>query len=227
MKPIQPANCPPASVDELLARAHALAGLSLGELADLASIATPQDLRRHKGWSGQLLELWLGAQAGSKPQQDFPQLGVELKTLPIDEQGRPLETTYVCYAPLTGIAGLTWETSNVRNKLSQVCWIPIEASRHIPPAQRRVATAFLWSPCAQEERLLRQDWEELMDLIALGQIENISARHGQVLQLRPKAADGSALTQAVGTDGQFIMTRPRGFYLKKPFTQSLLNQAFC
>lgn len=223
---MQPADCAPTSLDELLRRAHALAGLSLGELAELAGIATPCDLRRHKGWSGQLLELWLGAQAGSKPLQDFPQLGVELKTLPIDEHGRPLETTYVCYAPLTGIAGLTWEMSNVRNKLSRVCWIPIEASRHIPPAARRVATAFLWSPTPQQEALLRQDWEELMDLIALGQVENITARHGQVLQLRPKAADGNALTQAVGAEGQRILTRPRGFYLKKSFTQNILEQAF-
>ena len=28
-----------------------------------------------------------------------------------------------------------------------------------------------------------QDWEELMDMIVAGEVEQISARHGQVLQL--------------------------------------------
>ncbi|MBT1062278.1 DNA mismatch repair endonuclease MutH [Bowmanella sp. Y26] len=223
---MQPASQPPQSVEQLLERAQALAGYSLGELADLANLQTPADFRRHKGWSGQLLETWLGAEAGSKPEQDFPELGVELKTLPIDSQGKPLETTYVCYAPLTGIAGISWEHSNVKNKLACVCWVPIEASRDIPPAQRRVASAFLWQPNAEQEQALRQDWEEIMEMIALGQVENITARHGEVLQLRPKAADGNALTQAIGKDGQWIQTRPRGFYLKKNFTQALLQHAF-
>ncbi|AWL11040.1 DNA mismatch repair protein MutH [Saliniradius amylolyticus] len=216
----------PTSVAQLMERAQQLAGLTLGELAQLAQLETPEDLRRHKGFSGQLLELWLGASAGSKPEQDFPELGVELKTLPIDEAGRPMETTYVCYAHLTGIAGLTWENSNVRNKLHQVCWVPIEANRQIPPAERRVASAFLWTPTPEQEAALRADWEEIMELIALGQVESITARHGQVMQLRPKAADGNALTDAIGRDGQFIQTRPRGFYLKKTFTRGLLEEAF-
>ena len=223
---MQPADHPPASVQELLQRAANLAGFSLGELAQMAGVRTPADLRRHKGWTGQLLELWLGAEAGSKPQQDFPDLGVELKTLPIDREGNPLETTYVCYAPLTGIAGLTWQNSNVRNKLSCVCWVPIEASRHIPPAERRVATAFIWQPDREQEQAMRRDWEEIMELVALGQVERVTARHGEVLQLRPKAADGRALTQAVGPDGGIIQTRPRGFYLKKPFTRAILRRAF-
>lgn len=217
---------PPASIDELLERTNQLAGLTLGELAELAGFATPKNLQRHKGWSGQLLESWLGAEAGSKPEQDFPQLGVELKTLPVNEQGKPLETTYVCYAPLINIAGMSWENSNVRNKLSCVCWLPVLASRTIPPVQRRVGSAFIWRPDQNEEAALRQDWEEIMELIALGKIESVTARHGEVLQLRPKAADGKALTDAIGEQGQRIRTRPRGFYLKKHFTQQLLNKVF-
>ena len=65
-----------------------------------------------------------------------------------------------------------------------------------------------------------------MELIALGKIESITARIGEVLQLRPKAADGSALTQAIGLDGEMIHTRPRGFYLRKSFTEQILEDAF-
>lgn len=97
---MQPPATPPTSIDELLKRCQAIAGLSLGELATMANVAIPANLQRHKGWPGMLVELWLGATAGSKPQQDFPDLGVELKTIPIDAVGQPLETTYVCFTPL-------------------------------------------------------------------------------------------------------------------------------
>lgn len=198
----------------------------MGELARRASIAIPNDLKRDKGWVGMLLELYLGADAGSKPEQDFPHLGVELKTIPVDGRGKPLETTFVCVAPLTGNSGITWQTSHVRHKLEKVLWIPVEGERSIPLAERRIGTPLLWRPNEEEERMLRNDWEELMDLIVLGKVESITARHGEVLQLRPKAANSKALTQAIGENGQPILTLPRGFYLKKNFTAALLARFF-
>ena len=65
-----------------------------------------------------------------------------------------------------------------------------------------------------------------MEKISLGQIESISARDGEVLQLRPKAANGRALTDAYGKNGDIIKVRPRGFYLKKNFTQSIISRQF-
>ena len=215
MPTIAPLLSPPQSQEQLLAQAQQLAGYSLGELAQLAGIPIPRDLKRDKGWIGILLEIWLGASAGSKPEQDFAALGVELKTIPIDSSGRPLETTFVCVAPLTGNSGVTWESSHVRHKLKRVLWVPVEGDRAIPLAERRVGAPLLWSPSEEEDRQLRMDWEELMDLIVLGQVERITARHGEVLQLRPKAANSKALTEAVGARGEPILTLPRGFYLKK------------
>ncbi|QKJ88500.1 DNA mismatch repair protein MutH [Paramixta manurensis] len=221
-----PLVTPPEDEATLLARAQALAGYTLGELALRAGLAIPADLRRDKGWVGTLLELHLGASAGSKPEQDFAHLGVELKTIPVDSQGRPLETTFVCVAPLTGNTGVVWETSHVRHKLARVLWIPVEGDRALPLAERRVGAPLLWSPSPEEEHQLRCDWEELMDLIVLGQVERITARHGEVLQIRPKAANSRALTEGIGENGQPIMTLPRGFYLKKTFTAPLLARHF-
>ncbi|MFJ5983905.1 DNA mismatch repair endonuclease MutH [Enterobacter cancerogenus] len=223
---LAPLTSPPGSEAQLLHQAQRLAGYSLGELAALAGLAIPGDLKRDKGWIGMLLELWLGASAGSKPEQDFAALGVELKTIPIDGQGRPLETTFVCVAPLTGNSGVTWETSHVRHKLKRVLWVPVEGDRQIPLADRRVGAPLLWSPSEEEDRQLSQDWEELMDMIVLGQVERITARHGEVLQIRPKAANSKALTEAVGARGEPILTLPRGFYLKKNFTGALLARHF-
>ncbi|RJX70447.1 DNA mismatch repair endonuclease MutH [Vibrio sinensis] len=216
----------PQSEQELLTRAREIAGMTFQELAQEANISVPPDLRRDKGWVGQLLEWHLGATAGSKPTQDFEQLGIELKTIPIGYNGKPLETTFVCVAPLIGVAGLTWETSHVRNKLSRVLWIPVEGEREIPLAQRHVGSPLIWSPTKDEEKQLKTDWEELMEMIVVGQVEQITARHGEVLQLRPKAANSRALTEAYGASGRLIKTLPRGFYLRTQFTAKLLEDHF-
>ena len=217
---------PPDDEASLLARAQDLAGLTLETLADRAGLPMPADLKRDKGWVGMLLEWHLGASAGSKAEQDFAHLGIELKTIPIDAQGKPLETTFVCVAPLTGNSGVTWLTSHVRHKLARVLWIPVEGGREIPLRERRVGAPLLWSPDAEEDEMLRQDWEELMDMIVLGRVEQITARHGAWLQIRPKAANSKALTEGIGDQGQPIMTLPRGFYLKKSFTGPLLARHF-
>ncbi|MDR9765420.1 DNA mismatch repair endonuclease MutH [Shewanella baltica] len=217
---------PPENLPELLERAHMMAGVSLAQIAAQRGLSVPKDLKRDKGWVGQLIEMELGATAGSKPEQDFLHLGVELKTIPIDSQGRPLETTYVCVAPLSNIQGLTWQNSLVSHKLQRVLWVPVEGERHIPVGERRIGTPILWEPDPQELQLLQQDWEEIMELIALGKVEKLTARHGEVLQLRPKAANSKALTQSIAEDGSLKMTNPRGFYLKTSFTTMILNKVF-
>ena len=214
----------PKNETELLTRAQNLAGMSLGEIAAMINVEVPKDLKREKGWIGLLLEQVLGASAGSRPEPDFPHLGIELKSLPINAQGRPLETTFVCVAPLTGLVGAQWQTSHIRNKLARVLWIPVISERSIAVADRMVGTAFILSPSQEEEHLLALDWQELTDMIVLGNVENIHGKHGQVLQLRPKAANSHAKTQAFNRHGQPFMTLPRGFYLKVAFTQALLNK---
>lgn len=201
-----------------------MAGFTLGEIAQQAGIKIPKDLKREKGWIGLLLEHVLGASAGSRPEPDFPNLGIELKSLPIDRTGKPLETTFVCVAPLTGLTGASWQTSHIRNKLSRVLWVPVISERSIAIPERLVGTPFLWSPSPEEEQLLAMDWQELTDMIVLGEVENITGRHGQVLQLRPKAANSKAKTQAFDRHGRPFETLPRGFYLKTSFTQILLNK---
>ncbi len=211
---------------ELLTKAQSLAGFTLGELAERYHSELPQHLLREKGRIGQFFEYLLGATSGSLAQPDFVELGVELKTLPIDSSGRPLESTYVSVVPLKDLHGLNWHNSVVRHKLMQVLWIPILAERTIPVEQRQVAMPFIWQPNAQQESLLRKDFEDTIDTVAMGQIEQIDARFGEVMQVRPKAANAKALTEAIGPEGEMIKTLPRGFYLRPSFTREILTSFF-
>ena len=213
----------PQTLEQLLSQAQSIAGLTFGELADELHIPVPPDLKRDKGWVGMLLERALGATAGSKAEQDFSHLGVELKTLPINAECYPLETTFVSLAPLVQNSGVKWENSHVRHKLSCVLWMPIEGSRHIPLRERHIGTPILWKPTVEQERQLKQDWEELMDLIVLGKLDQITARIGEVMQLRPKGANSRSITKGIGRNGEVIETLPLGFYLRKAFTAGILN----
>lgn len=213
----------PQTLEQLLSQAQSIAGLTFGELADELHIPVPPDLKRDKGWVGILLERALGATAGSKAEQDFSHLGVELKTLPINAEGYPLETTFVSLAPLVQNSGVKWENSHVCHKLSCVLWMPIEGSRHIPLRERHIGAPILWKPTTEQERQLKQDWEELMDLIVLGKLDQITARIGEVMQLRPKGANSRAVTKGIGKNGEIIETLPLGFYLRKEFTAGILK----
>ena len=217
---------PPDSIEQLLARTQAIAGLTLAELAGQLEVKLPVDLKRDKGTVGQLIEAALGACAGSKAEPDFPHLGVELKTLPIDRYGKPLESTYVCVAPLTGTVLEQFAESWVCRKLQRVLWVPIFAEREIPLAERIIGNGFLWQPSVMQYQALQQDWEELMEQISLGGLDQIRGANGKYLQLRPKAANSKALTTGIGSQGEAVQTLPRGFYLKTSFTSAVLAAQF-
>lgn len=216
----------PLNERALLSRARGLAGLSLGELAETYATPLPKTLLRAKGFVGQLLELALGAMAKNQSIPDFPDLGIELKTLPINSHGHPRESTYVCTAP-THTEVSSWKDSRVRQKLLHVLWIPIEADPKIPLPERRIGTPLLWHLPTDLEKILQQDWEELVTLLRLGQEATITARLGTYLQIRPKAAHSRVMHGGLNEDGERIQSNPRGFYLRTLFTRMVLEKGYC
>ncbi len=215
---------PPKHVEQLMQRVQTIAGMKLSDLAKSMNIAIPENLKREKGWVGQLVEKLLGASAGNKAEPDFTHLGIELKTIPVNEKGNPCESTYVCVVPLTGMEGLNWNNSPVKAKLDHVLWVPVEAAKEIPLSHRRVGMGILWQPDKEIQDALAQDYNEFIDRIALGQVESITADQGNLLQIRPKAANSSVLTEGIGENGQAIKTLPRGFYLRSLFTKQIIEQ---
>jgi DNA mismatch repair protein MutH len=214
---------PPSSERELCDRAAWLAGRTIGELARALGAAVPVAGARGKGKMGALLEKALGAEAGSASVPDFPRLGIELKTIPIDAAGTPRESTFVCSIGLAGAERVDWMTSAARAKLIHVLFVPIVVADEEPVASRRIGTPFLWHPTAEQESILREDFETAMGMIGAGRVEALTARSGRWLQVRPKAATGRARTFSFGPEGEWIATVPRGFYLRATFTRALLR----
>lgn len=219
-RPLQP----PRDEAELLHRAEALTGRTLGELAAWLGRAPPAQPARAKGWTGQLIEAALGAPASNEAGPDFAALGVELKTLPVDHQGAPRASTFVCQAPLDLRLSASWAQSRPKAKLSRVLWVPVVGEAPLP--ERRVGATALWRPEPDEEDVLRADYEEIAELVHAGQASRISARVGRALQLRPKAADNQRETWVVDAAGDWMTAQPRGFYLRRSFTHALLARRF-
>jgi DNA mismatch repair protein MutH len=213
---------PPESEQELLSRAWGIAGLTLGELGAGVGVRVPSESVRGKGIAGQILEKVLGATAGSRAEPDFVKLGIELKTIPLDARGKPKESTFVCSISLSVMADTDWEGSTVLKKLSRVLFVPVEAASETPLRDRRVGRAYAWSPSAEEQRLLRTDWERLAAMIAAGDVEQITGHLGEVLQVRPKAPHGRSRRRAPDEEGAVQWTMPRGFYLRPGFTGAVL-----
>jgi len=213
---------PPESEQELLSRAWSVAGLTLGELGASVSVDVPSESVRAKGIAGQILEKVLGATAGSRAEPDFVELGIELKTVPLDATGKPKESTFVCSISLSSMADTEWEQSIVVKKLSKVLFVPVEAASDTPLRDRRVGRAYLWVPTEDEKRLLRADWERLAEMIAAGDVEQITGHLGEVLQVRPKAPHGRSRRRAPDEEGAVQWTMPRGFYLRPSFTGAVL-----
>ena len=220
-----PRRPPPRDLGELRLRAEALAGRTIGELAAHLGVALiPGQERRHKGLQGHLVEAALGGGDGGRGGPDFPHLGVELKTIPVDGRGRVRESTFVCAARLGELAGESFADSRLRQKLACVLFLPVEAPPR-PLAERRLGRPCLFRLGSDEEAILAADFALLTAAVGRGEIAAVDGHLGEALQLRPKGPSGAARTlAATGGDGEVGWTMPRGFYLRARFTQRLLDR---
>jgi len=213
---------PPRSEDELTRRANALAGHTLGDLARLLGVEVGDDTTRTKGKWGDLLEKALGATGGSRSTHDFEHLGIELKSVPLRANGKPLESTYVCVLDLRTTEDARWETSWARAKLSRVLFVPILAEDPEWRA-RPIGRPRLWTPSAAQDAALQADFDEIVGAFGAGKIEDVTAHWGKYMQVRPKARNGEKTLRVPGPDGELVATVKKGFYLRAPFVGALLR----
>jgi len=199
----------PISMNELMIRSRALNGITVGELASMLHIPLPVNSRYAKGFVGQLAEIALGATAGAKPVQDFINLNVELKTIPILKNCRPAQNTHVCILEHRHIRNQTFENSNFYNKIKQVLWLPVEGDTSIPLCERHFGAAFLWKPDERQYDILRNEWEEIMEFVTVNGIDKISSDIGENVLLAPCG----------GSKNNYQY----GFYLRKKFTSEIIN----
>lgn len=211
-------------INDLIKKAKSITGCNIDDVAKKIKYKITKKDEKNKGLIGQIIEKYFGVYSNNKVDCDFPNIGIELKTIPINKyNGFPKENTFVSMAPLTKNTGVLWENSYVCKKLSSVLWIPIENNLKVSLKFRRIGYPKLWIPNKIEQEKLKNDWEELMKIIVCGNIYSITSEYGNIMMLKKKSSNINIYTQAVGINGQKIMVNPLAFYLRKNFTNLILN----
>ncbi|RIY34115.1 hypothetical protein CKF54_01380 [Psittacicella hinzii] len=212
----------PKSLAELLCYCDNISGKTLEEVATRHNVEMIYTLQENRGWIGNLIEIALGAVAGSKPTQDFANLGVELKTLAINAKGEAKNDIFVSSLPINGYMMQSWENSHLLYKLKKILFVPIEADPSIPLKQRRIGKAFFWSPTIQELQTLKQDWQTIMNFITLQDFEQLKGNIGNILCVRIKALNRNQSISSKDVDGFKINLAPLSFYLRRSFINQIL-----
>ncbi len=214
----------PHDFNELISKLNSIVGKSIETLANEYHMPLPISPLHGKGFIGELMEMCLGATAKNQSIPDFPELGLELKTLPVDSSLKPLESTFITYAPIDNIRFLTFEKSSLYAKMSRMLFVIVLSTRSLGYDERKVLGYFFYTPSKEDFAQIKNDYEEIYEQITTGNIEHITAKFGSIVQLRPKCANGKNLTRCIGPDGENILTRPRGFYLRRAFTEQLVER---
>ena len=224
MRAPETSSAHPDALDALLAHARALIGVELGELAEQLGVPVPVGAVHTKGWPGQIIEHELGVETGGARGPDFAALGIELKTVPVDERRVPLESTAVCQIDPIAIAGESWDSSYARKKLDRVLFVALETRRGQPVEQRRVSAVTLWSPTRAEHEVLRADFELFVrEYFRRGRADAITGHLGRVLQVRPKGKNAADLRDGYDEQGRPTRVGKCGFYLRPAFVATLLR----
>lgn len=214
----------PENKQELEARLQPLLGRSIGELALLSGAALPNSNVWNKGFSGQVIELFLGADAQNLSLPDFTKLDLELKTLPVGINLTPVESTFICAIELKGESFLPFEQSPLYHKLSNILFVLLLAPKGFPMAERRILGYFFFQPTPEQLNTIKADYQDFADLVCSGQSDLINGYMGNIIQMRPKALNGGSLVQTRDSEGALVYTRPRGFYLRRSFTDMLCQK---
>lgn len=212
---------PPQKWSILLDRCDKLVGKTIATIADKLQLTVPDNLKNNRGWIGNLLELALGAEAGSKPIQDFVNLGIELKSVAINHKGEVNNDIFVSSLPINSFMLQTWHTSHLLYKLKRILFVPIEQIKEIPLANRRIGRARLWTPTAYELSQLQQDWQDILDIITEGDFNAIKNNVGKILCVKVKALNAKQSNSFIDTEGFTSKIPPLSFYLRKDFVNSI------
>ncbi|RIY34978.1 MutH/Sau3AI family endonuclease [Psittacicella gerlachiana] len=216
----------PTSLGQLLTYCQQICGKSIEEISHKHNVEMIYSLHENRGWLGNLIEIALGATAGSKPTQDFINLGIELKTLAIATNGKAKSDIFISSLPINKFMLQNWQTSHVLYKLKKILFVPIEYNPDISLAQRRIGKAFLWSPNKEDLAIIKQDWETIMQIITQQDFNALKSNVGQILCVRTKALNTSQAVSIEDTDGFNLNLPPLSFYLRRSFINNIINSNF-
>lgn len=180
-----------------------------------------------KGASGLIVENLLGLKNNNKADADIPEIGCEVKVLPIQKNrdGRIIvkEPTQIQMINYFQVADEKWETAKIRKKIDLTFWIIYlakENSKSLHQNDYKIIDYFIDHPNENKLTIFKEDWEAIQDYIIKGWADKLSCSMGTYLEPKTKGANNRDKTDAPDGTGGKLRARRRAFYYKKNYTNS-------
>lgn len=183
--------------------------------------------RMKKGASGLIVENLLGIENNNRDEADLPQIGCEIKILPLqknkDGSIKAKEPTAIQMINYCEVAKETWETAKLRSKINLTFWVVYLAKVDGKPKQQDdyvIVDYFLDHPSDVQNGVFKTDWEEIQVYIKRGDADRLSCSMGVYLEPKTKGANNQDKTDAPDGKGGITRVRRRAFYYKKNYTNT-------
>lgn len=180
-----------------------------------------------KGASGLILESLLGLSNNNTADADIPEIGCEVKILPIQRNKngdiKVKEPTQIQMINYFEVANESWETAKIRKKITLTFWIVYLAkdnSKSLHQDDYRIIDYFLDYPNESKVITFREDWERIQDYIIRGLADKLSCSMGTYIEPKTKGKNNLDKTNAPDGKGGITRARRRAFYYKKNYTNS-------
>ena len=213
----------PKTEKELIIKSNKISGIRITDFCKPFNEFFSEKTKKSSGYLGKILEIYLGTSGKNFPIPDFPNLNIELKSLPLNKNMLPKNIVKICstsFFPLE--TNYSWETSIVKRKLEKVLWIPFQSDKSVPYHRRRILQPFL-SNLKGYEKIIKEDYENIITLLFLGKLNLISPTLGKYLILKPISSNKN-LTNFLNDKGELIKTNFVGFYINKKFLKKIIYE---
>lgn len=201
-------------------------GKTIGQIKDELNI------ERHKmvkGASGLIIENLLGIENNNRDEADIPEIGCEIKILPLQKNKhgeiKAKEPTAIQMINYIEVAKETWETAKLRGKIALTFWVVYLAKKDGKSLNQNdyvIVDYFLDHPNDAHNSIFRKDWEDIQEFIKTGRADLLSCSMGKFLEPKTKGANNQDKTDAPDGKGGLIKVRRRAFYYKKNYTNTAI-----
>lgn len=201
-------------------------GKTIGQIKDEMSIARSKMV---KGASGLIVENLLGIPNNNRDGADIPEIGCEIKILPLQKNRdgaiKAKEPTAIQMINYVEVAKETWETAKLRGKIDLTFWVVYLAKKDGKALNQNdyvIVDYFLDHPDDVQNSVFKKDWEEIQEYIKTGRADLLSCSMGEYLEPKTKGKNNQDKTDAPDGKGGTIKARRRAFYYKKKYTNTAI-----
>ena len=213
----------PLTEKELLKRAMKLAGKHIEEFRRPFDRLFDDSTKNSHGYFGKIMEIYLGASANNLPIPDFPNLNIELKTLPLNNKMLPKNDIKICSTSFFPIeTNYCWSKSLVKIKIKKILLVPFQSGESLTYYKKKICRPFLFQ-LGDYEKIIKQDYENIIECLFLGKLGLIPRNLGKYLVLKSSSSNKN-LTNYINSDQELVRTNFVGFYLKKSFLKRIMYE---